>query len=359
MVKSNIKNGLLALLAATSLLGTASAQIGVNYVGLIDIEVPTGAIPTAITKDADGDIYVAIFASPQSQVIKIVDPESEIDSSGNFPTSPSGTVFASAGTFAGSRGFQGVAVASNGNVFAAGDNGGGSPQGIIRKWDASGNPNATFNSAADAANIRAGGLTLLSDDRVAIAGFNGFTLRDTTNFAAIGSDASGAPGFTRQITYNSDDNLIYPTRSGSSSPVKVAGYFGGGTSAAGGYTWTEQTLIPDGAIDTAFGTASSHGKYDPDRGWFLDAANGLDPQALRIYNVTNNGTTFNLLATVDGSTTDAGGNGQPFPLTDVREAIIIGDFLYVATSNSSSSIVVFEISELDESGAENWELYSR
>lgn len=349
-----VKRMLLIGCASLALVGAAHAQTEIFYKGIINIEVPTGGIPIAVAKDDAGALYIATFASPDSTVIKIDDPEAAIDDSGGFPAA-TGTVLATASGFVASRGFQGIAVDSNGNVFAAGDNGGGTPQGIIRKWDSSGTADTTFNTAADTANIRAGGLALLSDDSVAVAQFGGFTLRSTTDFDAIGAASTGNPNFGREVSYNANDNIVYLTRSGGESAVKVAGYFQGGTPAAGGYSWVADALIPDGAIDTQFGLASSHGGFDNDRSWFLDAANGLTPQALRIFEVTEDGTDFELAFTLDGDTLDAADGGQPFPITDVRDAIIIGDFIYVASSNNSGSIYAFEIVEI--TSVQNWNLY--
>ena len=330
------------ILSAAVLMGmatAASAQPSFVYEGIMNI---TPADPVAITADSSGAIYFVSFGG--ASIYEITDPVAETDTSGSFPATESGTLVATVSeAWETGRGLQGVAVDSTGNIYVAGDNGGGSPEGFVRKFDNSGTEDTTFSANSDAENLRAGGLALLSDDTIALTQFSGVNYYATADFDTAGyTNSTGGDSFAREVQYNPTDNVIYQTKNGNSEAVKVAGYYGGGTAAAGGYTWTADALIPDGAIDTAFGTATSHGSYDDDLRVFFDASNVSTDVKVRVYDVGTGGTNFSLLQTIDGTTTDGGGGGQPFPINAVSDAIYVAPFLYVATSTNGGSIYVFE-----------------
>ncbi len=333
-----MKKSILTLTAAfVAAAGISSAQTFV-YHGIMNITPGDGL---GLSADSSGALYYGGFTS--GDVYKIADPVTTTDTSGSFPASEQDTVFASVSGFVASRGIQGTAVDSAGNVYAAGDNGGGTPQGLIRKFNSSGTEDATFTTNADAANVRAGGIALLGDDTLALNQFGGINYYATADFSTAGySNSTGGSIYSREVHYNATDGIIYQTKNGNNEAVKIAGYYSGGSEAAGGYTWNASTLIGDGAINSAFGTATSHGSFDDGTDLFFDCANGLGTPAVRVYNVTAGGTSFSLAQTIDGTTLDGVGGGQPFPINNVIDAVYVDPYLYVSSSSNGGSIYVFE-----------------
>lgn len=315
----------------------------------------TATNPSVITADSTGAIYYGDFGS--RTVYKVADPIAA--TAGGVIAD---VVFADLSSLAwgSGRGLQGIAVSTTGDVFISGDNGGGTPQGFVRKYSSVGSEDTSFTGTVDPLNLRSEGCALLSDDTLAIATFGGIEFLATADASQAGyTAASGAPNYTREISYNPTDNIIYPTRNGNNSAVKIAGSYAGGTAAAGGYTFTAADLIATGAIDSLYGTATSHGSFDDDTDRFFSVENDAAVVDVTVWSVTNSGTTV-------GATPDETIDVTPSVVTgfdggSIYDAIYIDPYLYVSAyltdsatpANNSGYVLVYK----DTSSVSDWVLY--
>lgn len=305
----------------------------------------TNHAPLPIAADAAGGLYYATFDAASSSVYYLADPVAEIGD-----TDPSDhALIATVGSFAAGRGFQGIGVNASGEVFASGDNGTG---GELLKYGAAPGfaPDATFNgnAAAAFAASRHAGLALLGSNSIAVTRFNSLAYVDQgagTLIRALG----GGTNYQREAVYNPVDEVIYAMRNGASTSEILTGYYGGSTAAEASYEWTAAaSLLPDGAVNTAFGIATQHGFIDvtqsPPKLYTIDTA--VDPE-IRAWDIDSGGASL----TFDGSITSAtGGAGW----ASVNDCVRIGNYLYV-TGTNDDTIYVYQ--PTSTTSVEGFELY--
>lgn len=309
-----------------------------QYEGLINIPI---TFPLPMAKDGSGGLYVANF-NPDGggSVVYIANPVAAIDSSGTFPSdATAGVVIYTVTGWPAQRGFQGLQVDSVGNVYVSGDDGSTT---FIKKLTA-----GTFvedTGFAVSGTVRIGGIALLNNDIVVATQFSNLLFFNTANGTLL-QTVTGGTLYQRETVYNSVDNVLYSFTSGNNSTALLRGYWSGGSPAAlANYAFSASDMITTGSLGTAFGGASGHGYYDATNNWLITSDNeptAPNPRQIRIWAIGINGTTLTLLQAIDGTTLDAASQAQPFPLTAPRDAVLIGDRLYVASSNNNGSIYVF------------------
>ncbi len=342
-----------AAIAAAPLVAPAQTYV---YEGLIDLDT-TG--PLALAGDAAGNLYAVTFVTGATggSLIYIEDPISEIDTSGDFPDDPSGVEVFDVDGWPSGRGLMGVAVDSTGNVYVSGDDGAGT---FIVKLSPAPDFDEITDFDASGIGTRIGGVTLMNDDIIVAVAFGSLLFIDTEDGSLL-ETASGAPNFQRSVAYNPADEVFYPFSNGADSAVMVRGYFSGGSATdLGGFGFTADEMISDGAVDSQFGGATQHGFFDTVSGRLISADtqdNDTGVRQTRIWDVSGDGTTLTLAQAVDADTPDADGAGQPFPLESPRDAVVIGDRLYVSTTNNDGSLYVF-IDEDAVTSVSDWTLFN-
>jgi len=162
------------------------------------------------------------------------------------------------------RGFQGIAIDTNDNVFVSGDNGGGTPVGIFRKYTP--NPGKTVWTQDVTFNpdntVRYTGCALLNDDRIVVSisvpvGL-GVKVLSTANGSSI-ADLPADTYYGREPTFNPANNDIYQGFNDlgvGTNTFEI--YISGDPNNIGNYVLDATTLF----ADSVGNVARKHNGYD-------------------------------------------------------------------------------------------------
>jgi hypothetical protein len=330
---------------------TASAANFDTYLG----KIPTFPTPVPIAGDADGHLYYGTVTGPNSGLYVIEDPASAIGQA-----DPEGTTVSLLAEFGTGRGPQGIQVTTSGTVFVSGDT--GSAPVYIRKFNRTANTPLTFsedttfhtNAQTYLPSNRIGGCAIISEAGDGLIVGQTFNSLNFFKFDGTGTGLTNVYGgsariYEREPVYNSRDNVVYSMKNGNLQSTIVDGYYGGMTPEAGGGTFTEASLIADGAVNSQFGSSTQNGYFDSDTNQLITCdtiPNDSGTTQIRVWNVSPGGAALTLAYAIDSS---LGGAGW----SNLGDAVVINNKLYV-TSFGANAIYVYGTSTL----VDDWKRFS-
>ena len=248
------------LLICGLLLILITSNLWAEYFYVRTFSADVGPGPIAVSQNpTTTDCYYATFANLTSNIYYVPDFLTSVDSTDQ-------RLIAGPFVFVASRGFQGIALDSADNVFISGDNSGGSPTGIFRKYA----PNVSKTTwtqdvtFAPDNTLRYAGCALLNDNRIVASITAPIPTQPKVLSTADGSSIADLPTpvgtrYGREPTFNPDNNDIYQGFNGlgvGTNTFEV--YKDGDPTNPGNYTLDSTTLFAD-SIGLV---ARNHNGYD-------------------------------------------------------------------------------------------------
>ncbi len=290
--------------------------------------------PYALAADSSGGIYNVTFDSTNSRAVYIANPLSD---------TPTSQVITTASDFPVSRGLQGIAVDSSGNVYASGDTGGAT---WVKKFGAA--PSFTEDSGFTiGSTTRLLGCDLLSDNVLGCVSFAGIEFFNTSNGTQTAA-VTGGVNYQRDLAFNSSNNDLYTAYNNSTGSNSCSLWSGGTPASPASYSFTKADLVTIGSV----ASLGSQGiEYDARNGRLL-IANKTD-QRLDIYTISGSGSgaSVNLFQSIDGADSTGGNIGS------IGDSVAIdkGTYTLLFITDMTGRILVYSdgaITEVDE-----WSLY--
>jgi len=311
---------------------------------------PTARTPVPIAADSAGNLFYATFDRTTSQLWMVENPTSAI----NSETSPGKHIRTFHEMTVSGRGIQGLQVTSDGSkIFVIGDNGSTANDGKMWRFDRTGTGENTtytevtsFYTNTQATNKRKLAGAIISEAGNGLLAVN--SLLDMSYYDFTGtplsasSDVAFKQGNNREVVFNPLNNVIYPLRNGRSTSVSLESIISGVNTTTGGGTRVDNKFLPgaDGALN---GVPNSHGYYYAEQHQLITvgqvhllSGGTTAPAQIRVWDITDNGTSLSLAYAIKESDSDAGWQ-------DIRDAVIIGDYMYVTSTNPDSRIHVYGV----------------
>lgn len=307
--------------------------------------------PYPLAVNSSGGLFYATFDAGNSKVYYIADP---INDPTNVVTISS-TAFTD---FPASRGLQGLAVDSSGNVYASGDKGSGVAA-AFKKF----NPPSFTEDAAfvpDMTGVRIlGCANFESGDKKYIATntFNSIRFYDAIDGSYDGAHyTDNQPSYQRDIAINPSNWDIFTSRNGANIVGSVCLFSGGSPNNLNGYSRISLTFINNTERSSAFGTAAHGIGFYAEDNLLLVGNKGTEVPSdnvgqLDIYQIT--GTGSGASATLITSITGLESGTQ---LGEAMDAVMFnypsGKRLFIS-DYSNARILVYK----DITGVTTWFLY--
>lgn len=337
-------------------LGSAVMAQDVNFTQYLGfISVTTAPLPLA--SDTAGRLYYGTFnnntgTQAVSGLRVIEDPLSVVDSG-----TSEGVLIDSYPEFANGRGVQSLQVTPDGTIFVGGDTGNAALANVWKYTRTSETPLTFVEDTAFQTNViaesakRRHGVAVISTTGNGLLAASYFTGVDFFDFSGDHlTNLGGGSNYIREPVYNSQDNILYPLRNGASSNNMIDYFFTGfSTTDGSGGSLVTNTLIDDGAANSAFGVAAQNGYYYGNQHQLITLDGPTiqnDPPRVRVWDIVDNGTSLSLAYSID---TDP--NGQPF--NGIADAVIIGNRLYVSNISRNAIYVYGAV----PASVGRWELY--
>ncbi len=322
-------------LALTVFLSPVYSQF---YVGEFD----TQGDPLAIAVDSNGGIYYTVFTFSGPNATRcyyVASPLSGVSAEEHVLVSDAAETDVAAG-----RGFTGVAVDSQGNIFLALESG-NAQTATVRKLSPAPDfePVAGFFEGIVFGEKRFNGLDLMDDDTLILSTFDAIEFWDANDSTPL-FEVGGFEAFQRDVAFNPLTNDIYISKNGGESTNSVNRLSGGSSDDPTGYTQIENGFISQGGFDSAFGVNGQLIEFDPSLGLLLVSDYSTEPPSLAAYQPENPDAP---LWRIDGAESPNG------PVAAPADSAVFGDYIFI-TDNSNQRILLYATSA---NSVSDWDLF--
>lgn len=312
------------------------------YVG----EIETNGDPLALAADSNGGIYYTVFtfAGPdQTRCFYVADPLN-----GPAPDSHVLVDNAAEDSVPAGRGFTGVAVDSQGNVFLALEIG-SNDLATVRKLSPAPafEPVEEFFGGVVFGGQRYNGVDLINDELLVLSTFGSVEIWSAIDATPLHT-LTGLQSFQRDVAYNANADEIYVSRNGADSANSVNLVFGGSPDAIEGFTQFENGYIAQGGVNTAFGVNAQLIEYDPVNNLISVPDYSTDPPSIALYASDDPSAP---LANLDGTESPNGGFDSP------ADSVVVhgGDASYLFVSDNGGQRIVIYSNQ--STAVSEWALY--
>lgn len=318
-----------ALLIVLTAVVCASSSHSQSTLGSYLFEFQTAGDPLAIAVDSNGGIYYTVFtfsAPNATRCYYVAAPSPETTVESHVLVSDAADTDVTAG-----RGFTGIAVDSQGNVFLALESG-NAQTATVRKLSPAPDfqPVADFFEGIVFGDKRFNGVDLMDDDTLILSTFNSVEFWDANDSVPL-FDVGGLEAFQRDVAFNPATNEIYIAKNGGDSSNSVNRLSGGSAEDPTAYTDITNGFIAQGGVNSAFGVNAQLIEYDVTDNHIYVPDYSSEQRVIAAYDPSDPSAP---VATIDGSESPNGPLGAPADCAATSDVIFI-------TDNSNQRIVVY------------------
>ncbi len=322
--------------------GIQAQELELFYQGEFETQGP----PLSIAADANGGIYYTVFTfagANQTRCFYVEDPIANAGTENHVLVSDAADTEVPAG-----RGFTGVAVDSQGNVYLALESGSNDSANVRKLSPAPEFAEVDeFASGVVFAGIRYNGVEVLTDDVIALTTFSSVEFWDANNSAPLHT-IGGTEAFQRDLAYNPNNDDIYISKNGNESTNSVTLLTGGTPDDPTTYA-AEAGFIAQGGVDSAFGVNAQQIEYDSENNVIAVPDYSAEQTTVAFYNPNN---TEEALVKVDASESPNAPFASP---SDIVAVPTETETLYFITDNGNGRVVIY--TDNPETSVSNWNIY--
>lgn len=238
----------------------ASSVSSQSTLGTYVTEFQTAGDPLAIAIDSSGGIYYTVFTFSGPNATRCYYVENPLDVA-DVESHVLIDDAADTDVIAG-RGFTGVAVDSQGNVFLALESG-NVDTATVRKLS----PAPEFEPVSDFfdgivfGGKRYNSVELMDDDTLILSTFNTIEFWDANDSAPL-FEVSGFEAYQRDVAFNPETNEIYVAKNGGELTNSINVLRGGSSDDPTGYTEIVNGFVAQGGVNTTYGINGQLIEYD-------------------------------------------------------------------------------------------------
>ncbi|MDP8243275.1 MAG: hypothetical protein P9L94_04275 [Candidatus Hinthialibacter antarcticus] len=319
-----------------------SSAYSQSTLGTYLLEFETAGDPLAIAVDSNGGVYYTVFtfAGPnQTRCYYVADPLTVTSVESHVLVDDAADTEVVAG-----RGFTGVAVDSQGNVFLALESG-SADTATVRKLSPAPDfqPVADFFDGVVVGGKRYNGVELMDDDTLILSTFNTIEFWDANDSVPL-HVVTGLEAYQRDVAFNPTTNEIYAAKNGGDSSNSVNRLSGGSADDPTAYTEITNGFIAQGGVNSTYGVNSQLIEYDGYDDMIYVPDYSAEQAVIAAYHSADPSAP---VAMIDGSESPNG------PLGDPADCAATVEFIFI-TDNANQRILVYGkfVNDVDE-----WNLY--
>lgn len=311
-------------------------------------EFETPGDPLAIAADSNGGIYYTIFTFDGPNLTRcyyVADPVGAGQLDNHVLVDDADETDVPAG-----RGFTGIAVDGQGNLFIALESGNVSTA-TVRKLSPAPEfqPVEDFFTGIVYGNVRYNGVELLDDNTLALSTFNTVEFWDAVDATPLHTVANGE-AFQRDLAFNPTTGDLYIAKNGSSLTNSVSLLTGGHVDQLDGYTEIQSGFIATGGVNSQFGINGQLIEYDTVNDLIIVPDYSSEQPVMALYRPSDPSAP---VITIDGS--DSPNGPLDGPADSVAVPTETGDTLLFITDNPSDRILVYTTGS--PSDIDRWDLF--